>query len=206
MQAVSDYFLSMSENIGSRLKELAKRMERIKTKNSADYEAQPSSPSNMASGDAVSDFIDSKRNAQKAKIVHYQDMFNEWAPESNDFARVKAAMDFAELYADDFAKVIEVNPNGAMKKRIARDLYESYHSNTTAETMKYRSLTTEEVDQIIEVLISVSKGDRKFNTVTRVPAAAASHASAESEPQIDEPKHKHRFSTWNKATKAVGKH
>jgi len=188
-----------AEDIGNRLKELTKKMERIKTE-SQSRSSSPVSPLNE-SMDAVSDFLDSKRNAQKAKIIHLQDIFNEWAEEENDFLRIKNAMDFAEMYADDFAKIIEVNQNGKMKKRIACDLYESHHSEKEVKEMHMRSLTKDEVNQIIEVLITVSKGDRKFNTLVK-------HIPEEhpADPVPEPAKHKHRFSTWNKATKAASKH
>jgi len=173
--------------MSTRLKELSKKLDAIRTEG-------PSSPV-KTNPDAVEDFLQSKHNAQKIKLVHLQDLFNEHAHEDG-YIRVKEAMDFAETYVKDFASIAEVNPNGAMKKQIAIDLFNSYPSNYAEDEKFIREMSRGDVSDLIEVLINVSKGECKFNN---------RHDHAEAEPET---KQKHsKIGTWNLARKnALGKH
>jgi len=176
----------MRSELNTRLERLAKRMDEIKTDLPKDVTSNPPSPCR----DIAEEFLGSKHELQKRALNQKYSLFNESAPE-DDFKRVKAAMDFVEEHVHEFAKIIEVNPNSAMKKKIAMNLYD-YNSSAP------RALSEQQLSDLIEVFISISKGERKFNCDKSSPTQSA---------DIDKVQHKHsRIGTWNLARqKALGK-
>jgi len=169
-------------------------------------DSSPSSPIQPVAivKDAVDDFIDSRLHAKRAAIIHLQDVFNSWAP-IDEYKRVKAAMDFSEEYCKEFAKIVDMEVNGSMKKKIAVDLFNSFPSDLPEHERQRHMLKTSDVCELIEILIQVSKGERKFNQVLNNPLDDIKQPALPAETQ-EKSSHKHRIGTWNLARKnALGK-